>query len=73
MTKELNQFMPPKQRAVLDLVADHINRLGFAPTQNEVAKSLGMKRSLVLYHLRRLEEKGVIKRAGQGKRGIVLK
>lgn len=59
-----------KQKAVLDFVSDYMNRIGFAPTQIEVAKALRIKRSLVLYHLNELEAKGLIKRAGSSNRNI---
>ncbi|MEO3751848.1 winged helix-turn-helix transcriptional regulator [Streptomyces sp. B6B3] len=46
-------------RAIRDAIAEH----GYAPTVREIAHAVGLSSaSTVLYHLRRLERQGIIRR-----------
>lgn len=60
------------QRArILQFIADHIERHGYPPSVGEIQAALGISSpSLVIYHLRRLEAQGRIKRT-KGKRRVI--
>ncbi len=46
-------------RAIREAIAEH----GYAPTVREIAQAVGLSSaSTVLYHLRRLERQGIVRR-----------
>lgn len=62
-----------KQHGILDFIRERIERDGFPPSQLEIASAFGFKRNAtVCYHLRALEEAGVITRAPNKARSIQL-
>ena len=62
-----------KQRAILDFVETFRRRHGYPPTFREIASALGISStSVVSYHLRILEEKGLLERAPGLSRGLRL-
>lgn len=63
-------YLTPKQKAILLFLTDHLERFGFAPTQQEIADALSMTRSLVLYHLNVLEKSGYLERLGDKRRNL---
>ncbi len=63
--------LPPRQQVVLDFIATHIERRGFAPSVREIAKQLGMRSTnAVCCHLLALERKGFIRRDSMKSRTI---
>lgn len=62
-----------KQNRILELVEEHVRRLGYPPTMQELADSLGVRSKFAIYkHLVALEKKGYIRRSEGGARGITL-
>jgi repressor LexA len=62
-----------RQRRILDLVEDHVRRLGYPPTMQELADTLGVRSKYAIYkHLQALERKGYIRRSAGGARGITI-
>ncbi len=62
-----------KQSRILDLVQEHVRRLGYPPTLQELADALGIRSKYAIYkHLQALERKGYIRRSQGGARGITL-
>lgn len=70
--KTTKAYLTPKQKSILLFVADHMERLGFAPTQQEIADSLGLGRPLVKYHLAVLERSGYLKSRGLKRRNLIV-
>lgn len=64
------QYLSPKQKAILDFIKKNLDIFGYAPTQREISKATGLTRSLILYHLHRLETLGVIELKNQHGRNI---
>ncbi|MFE4724241.1 winged helix-turn-helix transcriptional regulator [Streptomyces sp. NPDC056728] len=61
--------VPERQRSVVAAMRAHIADRAEAPTVREIAAAVGLSSpSSVLYQLRRLEEAGVLRRAGAGSR-----
>lgn len=63
--------LTPKQKRVLDAVADHWRTLGYAPSIREVAKRLRLAPSTTHEHVRALEKRRVVRNDGST-RGIEL-
>ncbi|OEU52936.1 MAG: repressor LexA [Desulfuromonadales bacterium C00003096] len=65
--------LTPKQKQVLDFIAQHIESQGFAPSQQEIAGAFGF-RSLgtVQNYLVRLERAGLLVRDWNGRRSLRL-
>ena len=65
--------LTPKQKQVLDFIAQHIESEGFAPSQQEIARAFGF-RSLgtVQNYLIRLEREGLLSRDWNGRRSLRL-
>ena len=65
--------LTPKQKQVFNFIAQHIERQGFAPSQQEIAKAFGF-RSLgtVQNYLVRLEREGLLSRDWNGRRSLRL-
>ena len=62
-----------RQLQVLDFINDYISRFGNAPSQREIAASLGINGTLgVMKHLQALERKGCIVRRHGSARGVGL-
>jgi len=62
-----------RQQQVLDFINDYISRFGNAPSQREIAASLGINGTLgVMKHLQALERKGCIVRRQGRARGVAL-
>jgi repressor LexA len=65
--------MSKRQKEVYGFIADHISTRGYPPTHEEIRQGLNMStKSLVNYHLKALERKGLIKRERDTSRGIKL-
>lgn len=67
------ESLSKKQRQIYDYIADCIREQGYAPSVREIGEAVGLRSpSTVHFHLKRLEEAGVIvKGAGKG-RAIAL-
>jgi repressor LexA len=65
--------LTPKQQQVFDYIARHIEKQGFAPSQQEIARAFGF-RSLgtVQNYLVRLEREGLLNRDWNARRGLQL-
>ena len=62
-----------RQEEILNLIKAHILDLGFPPTREDIARSLGFKSpNAAEQHLRAIEKKGFIKILSGASRGIVL-
>jgi repressor LexA len=62
-----------RQGQVLDYIQTYQQRRGYAPSLIEIGQALGLSsKSVVLYHLRRLERAGCIERTPRISRGIRL-
>ncbi len=70
--KTTKPYINPKQKAVLDFVADHLLRFGYAPTQKEISKALSMPRTSVESNLIELSKKGLVDKGGPGYRNLVV-
>lgn len=62
-----------RQKEILDYVADHISREGYAPTIEEIGDHFGLSSLATVHkHLANLQEKGLIKRAWNRSRALEL-
>lgn len=62
-----------RQQKILDVIQDHIDRLGYPPTIREIGRAVGISStSVVNYHLNKLKNSGQIQRDGQVSRGLKL-
>ena len=62
-----------RQKEVLDFVAQHISRKGYAPTIEEIGEHFGLSSLATVHkHLSNLQEKGLIKRAWNRSRALEL-
>src|SRR5690554_2746267 len=63
--------MTPKQQQILDFITDHLERAGYPPSQQEIARAFGF-RSLgtVQNYLVRLEREGHLRRDWNARRGL---
>jgi len=60
-----------RQRQILDFVAQYIQKSGYSPTLQEIAKALGVSSLATVHeHLEAMEKKGVIKRYDGAVRGL---
>ncbi len=61
------------RQRILEFMRNFVEQKGYAPTMGEIQKALGLSsKSLVEYHLKALEEEGVIDREPEVARGIDL-
>lgn len=61
-----------RQREVVRLIRQHVERLGYPPSLRELADELGINPTAVAGHLASLERKQAIRRSAGVARGIVL-
>ena len=62
-----------RQKEILDFVAGHISREGYAPTIEEIGHNFGLRSLATVHkHLANLQEKGLIKRAWNRSRALEL-
>jgi repressor LexA len=62
-----------RQKEILDFVAQHISRKGYAPTIEEIGGHFGLSSLATVHkHLSNLQEKGLIKRAWNRSRALEL-
>jgi repressor LexA len=62
-----------RQKEILDFLARHIERKGYAPTIEEIAEHFGLSSLATVHkHLTNLQEKGLIKRAWNRSRALEL-
>lgn len=73
-TKSTSTLRPltRRQREVLRLIRQHIDRLGYPPSLRELAGELGINPTGVAGHLASLERKGAIRRSAGVARAIML-
>jgi repressor LexA len=60
--------LPPRQRRVLDLIQQHLEKTGRPPTGPELAERLGVSHQSAYRHLRTLEQKGFLALEQPGER-----
>jgi len=59
------------RQRIVEFIRSFVEQRGYAPTMGEIQKALGIRwKSLVEYHLKALEEEGVITREPEVARGI---
>ncbi|HLE49533.1 MAG TPA: winged helix-turn-helix transcriptional regulator, partial [Patescibacteria group bacterium] len=63
--------LTPKQKKVLDFVSAYISGKRYSPTQEEIAKKLGLSVPTVNTYIKILVEKGYVQR-GSGARNLSL-
>lgn len=68
----MDTVLTERQRQVLDVIREHIDRLGVAPSIQELARSLGIRGPTAQQHLKALERKGFIALLPGRARGIRL-
>jgi len=62
-----------RQKEILDLITQSINKYGYAPTLTEIAQYLGLSSLATVHeHLTALEKKGLVRRYRGAVRGIEL-
>ena len=62
-----------RQKEILDFVAQHISRKGYAPTIEEIGDNFGLSSLATVHkHLTNLQDKGFIKRAANRSRALEL-
>ena len=62
-----------RQKEILDLIAQSIDKYGYAPTLTEIAQNLGLSSLATVHeHLAALEKKGLVRRYRGAVRGIEL-
>lgn len=62
-----------RQKEILDLIANSIDKYGYAPTLTEIAQHLGLSSLATVHeHLAALEKKGLVRRYRGAVRGIEL-
>lgn len=63
----------PRERQILEFVAQFIQRHGYAPTLKEIGEGVGLRSVATVHeHLSKLETKGYIKKIIGSKRGIEI-
>lgn len=67
------EALPPRQKQVLNFIADYIEQYGYPPSMRDIAAHIGVSGNVaVISHLDALERKGYIRRDTGSSRGIVL-
>jgi len=64
--------LTPKQLKIVNFISAYRRKHGYAPTLEEMARSLGVSRVTIFEHLNALERKGVIKRRKYQSRSVEL-
>jgi repressor LexA len=62
----------PRQRAILQFIADYQKRLGVSPTLEEIGEEFGVHRVTIFQHVNALEKRGAIRRTAQLARSIEI-
>jgi repressor LexA len=62
----------PKQRAILQFIADYQKRTGVSPTLEEIGEEFGVHRVTIFQHVNALEHRGAIRRRPQLARSIEI-
>lgn len=57
---ELPSNLTKKQAQLMEILQDHENDNGYAPTQDDLATMIGCDRRLIIYRLKSLERKGYL-------------
>jgi SOS-response transcriptional repressor LexA len=62
MTRQLKPYPQslPRQTAILQAIADHVKQYNEPPTLAEIGLAVGMTKSHVRYHVRKLEAAGIL-------------
>jgi repressor LexA len=65
--------LTPRQKQVLDFVTAHIDRHGVAPTLHDIGRHLKLSSVATVHaHLRKLEEKGAVRRLAHRSRALAV-
>jgi repressor LexA len=65
--------LTPQEKRILDAFSDYRRRKGYAPSQRELAKIVGLKSpNTVDYHLKKLEAKGYVEPSRNRSRAVEL-
>ena len=71
MIKAMPAIVYKRQKEILDLIANSIDKYGYAPTLTEIAQHLGLSSLATVHeHLAALEKKGLVRRYRGAVRGI---
>src|SRR5436190_19213389 len=62
----------PKQRAILQFIADYRRDHGVSPTLEEIGGEFGVHRVTIFQHVNALEQRGAIRRTAQLARSIEI-
>jgi repressor LexA len=66
-------FLTRRQKQILDFVASHVRRKGYAPTIEETASHFGLRSLATVHkHFSNLEAKGLIRRAWNRSRALEI-
>lgn len=72
MLRPINKPCTPGQVRTYEWIRDYIDKNGFAPSVNEIAKARGMSTTAVLHQLVALERRGYIRRQFRIPRSLVI-
>lgn len=72
MPRRATTVLTPRQRAILEWIKTFLYQHGMPPTVREIGRAFGIGTSGVFDHLRALERKGRLRRAGRGARSLVI-
>ncbi|MFA5136020.1 MAG: transcriptional repressor LexA [Patescibacteria group bacterium] len=70
--KKINRSITPKQKNVLDFIADYTTKKGFAPSLEEIAHKFNLAISTAHQHVGALKIKGYLKKEENQPRGVSL-
>ena len=64
--------MKPRTKEVWEFIKNYTEKESYPPTVREIRDAIGVKSpSVVIYHLKKLDAAGLIKRQGAGRRMVV--
>src|SRR3954468_18018968 len=65
--------LTPRQRQILTMIREWVDRHGYPPTMREIAAAVGLASpSSVAHQLKVLEEHGLLRRDARGSRAVAL-
>ncbi len=65
--------LTPKQRRIMELLAEYIDERGYSPTMDELADRAGLAKPTIQQYLQALERKGAISRTRYSHRSIEIR
>lgn len=69
----VNQDLTPREQAIMEIIKNNLRIKGYPPSVREIGQSVGLKSSSTVHgYLRRLEEKGLLRRDPTKPRALEL-